>query len=55
VFLTGRRIGRATSSSGLKQAGRLATRAERLPVHYRALVALALSVRYATHYVPDTT
>jgi transposase len=39
----------------LKQARRLATRAEKLAVHYRALVALALSVRYAGRYLSDTT
>jgi transposase len=39
----------------LKQARRLATRAEKLAVHYAALVALALSVRYATRYLSDTT
>ena len=39
----------------LKQARRLATRAEKLAVHYEALVALALSVRYATRYLSDTT
>jgi transposase len=39
----------------LKQARRLATRAEKLAVHYRALVAFALSVRYAGRYLSDTT
>ena len=39
----------------LKQARRVATRAEKLAVHYHALVALALSVRYATRYLSDTT
>jgi transposase len=39
----------------LKQARRVATRAEKLAVHYHALVALALSVRYAGQYLSDTT
>jgi transposase len=39
----------------LKQARRLATRAEKLAVHYRAFVALALSIRYAPRYLSDTT
>jgi transposase len=39
----------------LKQARRLATRAEKLAVHYRALVALALTVRYAGRYLSDST
>jgi transposase len=39
----------------LKQARPLATRAEKLAVHYRALVALALSVRYAGRYLSDST
>jgi transposase len=39
----------------LKQARRLATRAEKLAVHYEALVALALSVRYAARYLSDST
>lgn len=39
----------------LKQARRLATRAEKLAVHFRAFVALALSVRYAGRYLSDST
>jgi transposase len=39
----------------LKQARRLATRAEKLATHYAALVALALSVRYAMRYLSDST
>jgi transposase len=39
----------------LKQVRRLATRAEKLAVHFRALIALALSVRYAGRYLSDTT
>jgi transposase len=39
----------------LKQARRLATRAEKLAIHYAALVALALSVRYAMRYLSDST
>jgi transposase len=38
-----------------KHARRLASRAEQLAVPYRALLALALSVRYATCYLSDTT
>jgi transposase len=39
----------------LKQARRVATRVEKLAVHYHALVALALSVKYADCYLSDTT
>jgi transposase len=39
----------------LKQARRLATRAEKLAVHFRAFIALALSVRYAGRYLSDST
>jgi transposase len=38
-----------------KHARRLASRAEKLATHYRALLALALSIRYANCYLSDTT
>jgi hypothetical protein len=38
-----------------KQARRLATRAEKLAAYFRALIALALSVRYAGQYLSGTT
>jgi transposase len=38
-----------------KHARRLASRAEKLATHYRALLALALSIRYADCYLSDTT
>jgi transposase len=38
-----------------KHARHLATRAEKLATHYQALLALALSIRYANHYLSDTT
>lgn len=39
----------------LKHLRRLAMRAEKLASHFRAMVALALTVRYASRYLSDTT
>jgi transposase len=39
----------------LKQWRRIATRAEKLAIIYRAAVSLVLAARYATKYFSDTT